>query len=166
MIRLPLLLFPVLVIVAAFSTLNSVAGLPESVAIHFNATGGADNWMTRDYYRVFILLFLVGLPLLLVWVMAGLPLITGGKGQIPNCEYWFADERQRATANFLLSHACWLGCFTAAVIYGIHISILNANAANPPMLAADRFLTMVLVYLCGLAWWITSYIRHFQNVAK
>jgi hypothetical protein len=29
-------------------------------------------------------------------------------------------------------------------------------------LATDRFITMVVIYLCGLAWWLTAFLRHFQ----
>ena len=99
----------------------------------------------------------------LFWLVAGLPRYTNGKGQIPNCEYWFAQERRHLTESFLISHACWLGCLTVAVVYGIHISILRANAITPPVLATDRLITMVVVYLCGLVWWTAAFLRHFQS---
>jgi hypothetical protein len=41
---------------------------------------------------------------------------------------------------------------------------MRANAVAPPQLATDRLLTMVLVYLVGLVWWFTSFIRHFQKI--
>ena len=164
--RLSLLLLLALLLVCTFFTVNSVGDLPERVATHFNANGVADSWLNRDHYSLFILLLLLGLPLLLVWTMAGLPQLTNGRGQIPNCEYWFAQERRNATVTFLLRHACWLGCLTVAVVYGIHISILRANAMTPPTLATDRFITMVVVYLCGLAWWTMTFLRHFQRIDK
>jgi len=123
--RLSPLLFPALLLVCTFFALNSLGDLPEKVAIHFSANGVADGWTDRDHYRLFIVLFLVGLPLLLVWVMAGLPRYTNGKGQVPNCEYWFAQEQRHTTERFLVGHACWLGCLTVAVVYGMHISILR-----------------------------------------
>ena len=160
------LLLSALLVVSTFFTLNSVGDLPEKVATHFNANGVADGWTNRDHYRLFIVLFLVGLPLLLVWVMAGLPRLTNGRGQIPNCEYWFAQKRRHTTESFLIGHACWLGCLTVAVIYGMHISILRANAMTPSVLASDRFITMLVVYLCGLVWWTATFLRHFQRVDK
>ena len=164
--RLSSFLFAALLVVSTFFTLNSWGDLPEKVAIHFNAGGVADGWASRDHYCFFILLFLVGVPLLLVWVMAGLPRHTNGRGQIPNCEYWFAQERRHTTESFLIGHACWLGCLTVAVVYGIHISILRANAMTSPALATDHFNTMVVVYLCGLVWWMATFLRHFQKVDK
>src|SRR4030095_4215761 len=162
--RFSLLMFPALLIVRVFFTLNSIGDLPARLATHFGANGVADGWMTREDYRVLILLLLVGLPLLLVWLMAGLPGVTNGQGQIPNCEYWFSRERRETTLSFLLRHSCWLGCLTVAVVYGMHVSILRANAVIPPVLATDRFIVMVIVYLCGLVWWVMALIRHFQRV--
>jgi hypothetical protein len=159
----PILLFAALLTVCAFLVLSTAEDLPEKVAIHFTVDGLPDNWTTRDRYRLVVLLSLVGLPLLLLFAMAGLPLVTGGQGLIPNHEYWFAQKRRRSTASFLLRHACWLGCLTVAVIYGLHVLIMRANAVEPPLLAIDRLLTMVLVYFAGLGWWFTSFMRHFQK---
>jgi uncharacterized membrane protein len=146
-----------------FRHVEGIGHLPENVAIHFDGNGTPDGWATRDQYRVLIMASLLGMPLLLVSIMAGLPRLTKGKGQIPDGEYWFADERRRVTTSFLLTHACWLGCMTAAAIYGIHIFVTRANAVIPPMLATSRLITMILVFLCGLAWWTPRLIKRFQR---
>jgi uncharacterized membrane protein len=163
MSRFSLLLFSALLLVSTFLTLSGVGDLPERVATHFNTNGVADAWTNRNQYRLFILLLLVGLPSLLILLVAGLPRYTEGKGQIPNCEYWFAQERRHLTESFLINHAYWLGCLTVAVVYGIHILILRANSLTPSVLAIDRLSTMLVVYLCGLVWWMVTFIRHFQR---
>lgn len=149
--HLSLLLFAALVVASTIYAQLSIGSFPESVAIHFDAKGAADGWMTKDRYRLFLTMFLLGLPPLLVWLMAGLPRLTQGKGQIPDNEYWFAPERRVATQAFLLQHAGWLGCLTSAFLIGAHILIARANAIDPPALALDRFVTMVLVFLRALA---------------
>ena len=92
--RLSVLLFPALLVVSTLFALNSIADMPQNIAVHFNSTGEPDRWMTRDNYRLLILFALVGLPLVLIWVMAILPRYTNGRGQIPNPEYWFAEEQR------------------------------------------------------------------------
>jgi uncharacterized membrane protein len=163
--RASVVIFVSLLLIFTYLTFNSIGDLPEKIAIHFDANGGADSWTTRETYRVYVLLALVGLPFLLVWIMAGLPRLTKGRGQIPDCEYWFAGDRQQLTETFLLQHACWLGTLTVAVIYGMHVSIMRANTTSPPSLATDRLLTMVLVYLIGLVWWAAAFLRHFKKQA-
>lgn len=161
-----LLLFAAFIVVTTFLAVSSFGVLPQRVAAHFDANGAADGWISRESYRLAILGGLVGLPSLLVWVMAALPRLTRGSGQVPNNEYWFAPERRHATESYLLSHACWLGCMTVAIVYGMHILILRANAMSPPLLAMDRFVLMLLIYLCGLGWWFMTLFRHFRKADK
>jgi hypothetical protein len=149
--------------IGLFLALNGTQDLPDTVAIHFDSNGLADGWTSRETYRIFVLLSLIALPLLLVWLMAGLPRLTNGRGQIPNPEYWLGEERRQETEMFLLTRACWLGSMTIAVVYGIHISILRANALTPPTLATSRLLTIVGIYLIGLVWWTSSFLRHFHK---
>jgi uncharacterized membrane protein len=161
-----LVLFATLLVVATFFALRSIGELPESVAVHFGINGVAGGWMGRESYRLCVLLFLVAFPSLLVWLFAGLPRMTDGRGQIPNSEYWFSQERRSTTESFLLSHACWLGCMTVAIVYGMHVSIMRANAISPPLLATDRVIVMLLVYFAGLGWWVTVLLRHFQRMDR
>ena len=166
MSRLPCLLFTALLVGAIWFTLGNLDTMPERVAIHFRASGEADGWTTHSGYRSFILTFVIGLPVILVGLMAGLPHLTNGAGQIPNSAYWFAPERRQMTLTFLTRHSCWLGCLTVAVTYGLHVAILRANAVSPPTLAIDRFFAMVIVYLCGLGWWTMTLMRHFRRTVE
>lgn len=155
--------FSALVVVFAVLTFNSIGDLPTNVAVHFDANSAPDGWVSRTEYGIFSILFLIGLPLILFGIMAGLPRLTNGKGQIPNNEYWFAEERKQQTETFLLKHSSLLGTMTVAVLYGMHVLIVRANELNPPKLSTDRFLTMTFFYVCGLVWWSVAFVRHFQK---
>jgi len=155
--------FSALIVVFAVLIFSSIGDLPAKVAVHFDANSAPDRWVSREEYGIFAFLFVIGLPLILFAIMAGLPRLTSGKGLIPNNEYWFADERKQQTESFLLQHSSWLGTMTAAVIYGIHVLLARANELDPPKLSTDRFLIMIFLYLCGLAWWTTAFFRRFQK---
>jgi hypothetical protein len=150
-------------VVFAVLTFNSIGNLPNNVAVHFDANSAPDRWVSREQYGIFAFLFLIGLPLILFAMMAGMPRLTDGKGFIPNNKYWFADERKQQTNSFLLQHSSWLGTMTAGVLYGIHVLLTRANELDPAKLSTDRFLIMIFFYLCGLAWWTTAFFRHFQK---
>lgn len=156
-------IFSALIIVFAVLTFNSLEGFPAKVAVHFDANSTPDGWVSREQYGFYALLLLIGLPLILFAAMAGLPHLTSGKGQIPNHEYWFADERKQQTKSYLLEHSCWLGTMTVAVLYGMHVMLMRANELSPPRLSSDRFLTMIFIYSCGLIWWAITFFRHFQK---
>jgi uncharacterized membrane protein len=159
-------IFSALLVVFAVLIFNSLGDLPARVAVHFDANNFADGWVTRQQYGFYALLLLIGLPLLLFAAMAGLPRLTEGKGQVPNCEYWFANERKEQTKSYLLDHSSWLGTMTLAVLYGMHVLLMRANESRPPKISSDRFLTMIFIYSCGLAWWAVTFFRHFQKTAK
>lgn len=161
--RLSQYVFVALLIACPVLAVTNSGSLPENVAVHFNANTEADAWISREQYRALILLFLIGVPLLLVGLMAWLPLLTGGKGQIPDHEYWFAHERREETKQFLLGHACWLGAIAVATIYGIHAVVQRANAVVPAAIATDQLSTMLLVFLCALGWWFIALLRHFRR---
>ena len=161
--RLSLYVFPALLAACALLTVTSSAGLPENVPFTSTLRMMPTLGLPAISTAFSCCCVWSGCPLLLVWVMARLPRLTGGKGQIPDHEYWFATERQDATERFLLAHSCWLGTITVAVIYGIHLSIQRANAVVPATLSTDQLSTMLLIYICGLAWWIASFLRHFNR---
>src|SRR6516162_8594950 len=94
------ILFPVLRWVCTYSTLRTVETLPEKVAIHFDVNGGPMVWATANVFRMLITTPLLGLALLLVWLFAGQPRLTNGRGQIPDCEYWFSEGQRHATQAF------------------------------------------------------------------
>jgi uncharacterized membrane protein len=164
--RLSCILFTALLIGVAWVSLRDLAAMPERVAIHFGANGAADGWITHTGYRSFILAFVIGVPVVLVGLMAGLPRLTNGAGQIPHSAYWFAPERRQMTLAFLTRHSCWLGCLTIAATYGVHVTILRANAVSPPAPDDERLFTMLIVYVLGLVWWTTTLIRRFHNSGK
>jgi len=157
------LTFLIVLVVLVCLTLNSMPQVPNPVAVHFNATNAPDGWTSQNAYRIAVLAALVGAPVLLVWLMGWMPRLTSGKGQVPDHHYWFDPARRRETYTFLLQHASWLGSMTAAVIYVFHILILRANALDPPQLSSERLITVILIYLFGLAWWTTAFLRHFKR---
>jgi uncharacterized membrane protein len=159
-----LVLFAGVVALATILALNNVGELPKRVAIHFDGNGVADGWTSRENYRVYMLFFLIVVPSLVVWLVAGLPRLTRGTGQIPNAEYWFAQERRRTTESFLINHGSWVGIMTVAIVFGMHLLIVRANTLSPPILPIGRFMAMMVIYLFGLVWWLIAFLRHFQRM--
>jgi uncharacterized membrane protein len=101
--------FSALIVVLAVLIFSSIGYLPAKVAVHFDANSAPDRWLSREEYGIFALLFVIGLPLILFAIMAGLPRLTNGKGLIPNNEYWFADEKSSEPRAFCYNIRVGLG---------------------------------------------------------
>ena len=71
MTRLPYILFAMLIVWAAWFSLRALHTMPERIAIHFGEGGAVDGWTTHARYRLFILAFVLGLPVARAGLMAG-----------------------------------------------------------------------------------------------
>ena len=156
--------FAACMVAAIIFVLSTAGNLPDPVAIHFAVNGAPDGWVERSIYRVALAVVLTMVPMLMIWLMAGLPRLIDGRGMIPNSNYWFAPERRQSTEEFLLAHAIWLGMLTMAVIVGFHITILRAHATSPSALNVDQLKEMLLIFLIALAWWFIVLVRRFQLI--
>lgn len=156
-------LFAGLLVAATWFVLSTTAALPEYVASHFRGDGMADGFMRRDIYRWFMLVFAVGLPLVLVGLMAYLPSYVPRATNIPNRDFWFAPERREQTLAYLAQCALQLGCLFTVFACGVHWLVIQANAVKPPRLANGPFLTMLVLFLVILGVWTVALLRRFRK---
>ena len=153
-------------ILAAAWYIDATTGvLPERVATHFGGGGRPNGWMTRDGYRVFMLLFVTLLPLFMVLMAGGMPRLFPNATNIPNRHYWLASGRREEALRFLAAHACWLGCLMVVFILGIHVLLLQANHGTPVRLPERPFFMMLGGFAVGMAVWIVVLIRRFRRSA-
>lgn len=131
-------------------------GLPERVASHFDASGNPDGYMNRSGYRLFILAFTAGFPLLVVTMLGLLYRRSAARMNIPNRDYWLAPERVEGTIAFLTAHAQWLGSILVVLFCAMHHLLLQANSVQPPQLPGSGLTLLMLVPVLGVGAWITT----------
>ena len=158
------LLFVMLLIAVCGIVAGSSGALPERVASHFGAAGAANGYMTRDAYRIFMLAFGFGVPLLVVALIGWLPRLAPNLINIPNRDYWLAPERRAATLAALDGCALWLGCLLTAMAGAVHWLIIRANAVNPPRLENGLLITLLAAFVVGLVCWIVVLLRRFRKI--
>lgn len=147
---------------AAF-VLATTSGLPDPVGTHFGPRGGADGWMTRDGYRLYMLAFVLLFVPFIVAMVGILPRVFPRAVNLPHRDYWLAPERREATFAFLAGHACGFGVLTLALLAGVHWLLLDANRASPPQLATAPFVALLATFFVLLAVWMTALFRRFRR---
>lgn len=160
-----LLVLAGLILAAAWYVDATVALLPDLVATHFAGDGRANGWMTREGYRVFMLLFATLLPLFVVAMAGWLPRRFPTATNVPNRHYWMAPERREAALSFLAAHACWLGCLIVLFMLGIHTLLLQANRSVPARLPERAFFAALGGFALALLVWILVLVRRFRRPA-
>jgi uncharacterized membrane protein len=159
----PLLLFGFLVTAAAIYVSALSAGLPEIVAVHFNAAGGANGFMTRSDCRSFMLSLTVGAPLLVAVITALIPrLLPPSMINIPNRSYWLAPERARESIAFVSEQGIWFSSVLLIFLVGVDWMVAQANRTHPPDLAAGRFGWMLALFAAAIALWAVRLFRRFR----
>jgi uncharacterized membrane protein len=156
-------LFALLLVVGAVVIGVTTDQLPAQLGSHFAAGGAATGWMSRRGYLLLMLVFAVIMPLLIVVSMGLLPRLSDKAINIPNRDYWLGPSQREATFGFLTAHACWLGSLTIVFITGIHFLLIAANATQPPRLPTQPFITLLVVFLVGVAVWAAALVRRFRG---
>ena len=144
--RIAVFLLVMLFILFGISLAATFSLLPEKVATHFDITGLPDGWMSRTSHLIFIGLFGIGFPLLIIGICWSVRYVSPVTINIPHRDYWLAEERRLESVDFVFRHSIWLGCLGIAFITGLHWAVVLANRQQPralPLNAADRMPTAV-----------------------
>jgi uncharacterized membrane protein len=137
--------------------------LPDTVASHFNAAGQADGWSSKEAFVRFYALFIGAFAALFVgisWLMARLPV---DLINMPNREYWFAEERRAATLSTIQQQMEWLGVATLLLLIAIlQGSIVASLTPGAGMSAAAMWLPLA-GYLVFMVVWTATFIGRFYR---
>ncbi|HKC17311.1 MAG TPA: hypothetical protein VKC11_11455 [Steroidobacteraceae bacterium] len=134
---------------AVFVGLTSMR-LPPLVASHFGASGMANGFMTRTFYTVFMVAFVIGLPALIVlvtWFAVG---NARARLNVPDRDYWLAPERRAATVAFLRNGILWFGVLLVTFLCYAHALVVRANGVQPPRLDNSWFMGGLVAFFIVL----------------
>lgn len=140
-------------------------GLPNLVASHFGAAGTANGFMPRALYIGFMLVFVIGLPALLVfgsWFAIGSP---SARINLPNRDYWLAPERRPKTITFLRASIMWFGVLLVVFLCYAHWLVVRANESQPVRLAESWFIGGLVVFLIATLNWLKVLFGRFRHRA-
>jgi uncharacterized membrane protein len=162
--RVAWIVFALCLVATGTFIVATTSGLPESVASHFNGSGLANGFMTRDGYCTFMLGFGLVLPAFMAIVVGLVPRLAPSRINVPNRDYWLDPKRRADTLNALSAQGAWLGTLTAAFIAALHYVLLVANRALPPQLPANLFWMLTVGFVVTLALWMAALFLRFRRV--
>jgi uncharacterized membrane protein len=161
--KFPLLLFVVLLAAAAALILRFAAELPAVVAVHFDAAGRANGFMTHTDCRDFMFAWTLGVPLLIVIATSLLPrALPVSLINLPHRDYWLAPERAHDSLVFLSEQGLWFGCILVVFLAAVDGMLVRANAVSPPEFPSALFISMLILFFCAIAIWALRMTRRFR----
>ena len=128
--RTPVTVLLLLAAVAAVQMIHYYPQLPDTLAVHFGASGEPDGWSGKTEFVVLygaMEAFFVLLGFGLAWMLRKIP---ASYVNIPNREYWLADERRPETVEFISNHVIWIQAATLGFLIAIAQSVFLANMSD------------------------------------
>lgn len=147
---------------ATFVWLTSLA-LPDLVASHFGSSGTANGFMPRAIYIFFMLAFVIGLPVLLVFATSFAIGHPSARINLPNRDYWLAPERRDETILVLRAGIMWFGTLLVAFLCYAHWLVVLANESQPAHLDESWFVGGLAVFVVATLVWLTVLLGRFRN---
>jgi len=134
--------------------------LRATVATHFAARGRANGFMTRVGCQVFF----CGLVTFVVVVGSGsfawLPARFPRTPNLPHRDHWLEPPRSEATLQTLRAGGAAMAVSMLALLFLIHLLVVDAHARTPPALHEAATLAVLGVFVALLvAVLVASYLR-------
>jgi hypothetical protein len=161
MSRWPSLILLAVTLAVAWAIVTSADRLPETVASSFGAHGAPRAWMTRDFYRGWMLAFGVGLPWIVFLAIAVAPRALPRYVNLPHKDYWLAPDRREKSLRDLAGYGAVLAVLMALFSGGIHALVIEAHAVTPPRLPLGPFLSLLGSLIAAIGVWAIALHRRF-----
>ena len=141
-------------------------GLPDEVASHFNAAGQADGWMSKTAFVALTLLMQIGLAAMMFGVGWLIKVVPTSMINIPNREYWLADERREQTLDESESMMAWISAATAIFLMVIFYLTFDANVGEKKGLNTSATWICSIVYMVWLLVFCVMRLKKYFRVPE
>jgi hypothetical protein len=161
--RLPLTIFLVLLVLAAFQGLYEVPQLSDPVATKFGASGQPVAWQSRASFQAthlvtvgVVAVVLGGIPLLLRAVPVSMV-------NVPHRDYYLAPPRRQDSLRFLDAHTMWLAAGTMALMLCVMQLVIDGNLSGAHRVPSSAMWIVLGGYLAFMAWWLVRMFTRFRR---
>lgn len=161
--RTPLTLLLLLVAAGAWQLLHYYPRLPETIAVHFGASGAPNGWSAKT---PFVLIYAA---IEAAMALAALAMAFFGQRlpvsflNMPNRDYWLAQERRGESLALFWTRTVWIEVTTLAFLIVVAEIIFRANLAERgPRLTGD-FALVIIAFVAAVVWQSVDLIRRFSR---
>ena len=163
--RAPVTVMLLLAVVAAAQLLHYYPKLPETIAVHFGASGQANGWSGRTSF------FIIYAAIEAAIVLASLAVAFFGERipasflNLPNRDHWLSPERRDETLAFVWTQTIWIEAMTLAFLIAVAEFVFRANLAGGGPTLAGGFAVVLIAFVAGVVWQSIRIVRRFSRPA-
>ncbi len=139
--------------------------LPERVASHFGPSGIADGWMSSLANLCVSAALFILMTLIMFFVPKLVSVVPVRFVNLPNRDYWLADERKKQTLDDIAERMATFGiAINLCFIFIMHM-VYKANMSGTQILDENTFLMVSGIFMLFMAGWLFSFFRRFRKQA-
>lgn len=135
--------------------------LPEIVATHFDGSGQANGFMTKQNFVIFevaFLLLIIGEFALLPYLIEKLP---NSLLNLPNKAYWLAEERRTETFAKIRNYFQWFSIILLTLFIAVNQMVFRANLTRENLPSSVMWL-IIGVFLVFVIVWLLKFVSQFR----
>lgn len=136
--------------------------LPEIVAIHFDIEGKADGMASKQVFIMFYIALVALLSLSFCGLAALLPKVPPAFINMPNKDYWLAEERKKESLAKIMRQMFWMNNITILFVIFVMEIIFQTNLTKTNQLNIDFFIILIIYIIFNIAW-VVNFYRAFKK---
>jgi len=165
-LKLPLILLVLSALVFVLSVLYFGNMLPEKLAVHFDAAGHPNGWMTRSQHTGTILSLGFGLVIFLTALFYSFRFFPSSCLNVPNPEFWRQPVNYQIACDYLFRESLLLAANFMIFFTGIHFLIIKANLQTTVSLPFAFQYLVIGVFLLLQILWIVDIFHYFRKTGS
>ena len=155
-------IFFALIIFALVLPLLYYSKLSNNIAVHFNAGGQADGWVSKKSFLMTQEILTLSIAVLFGTLAFLVSLLPESIINMPNKDYWLNDENISETYKLLQKSFLWFGSITIAFIALVFQETIAANLSGSNKLNG-MFWIYLVVYFLLVTIYLVKFIMHFSK---
>jgi uncharacterized membrane protein len=136
---------------------------PDTMASHFDGSGRANGWAPRAFFFILYAGVIALLFITFQILPRQLKRLPDSLINLPNKEYWLAQERREATLGIIEKQMTLFGNATLILIIGTMQLVFQANQAGSHRISAEAMWILLGAYVLMSIVWTVKFMRRFRK---
>lgn len=162
--KLPWLITATAIIGTIILSVAYWARLPDQVASHFGFRGQPNDWMSKGAFVAINIVLQIGIAAMMFGFGKLTKVLPASMINIPNREYWLADERREQTLAETESMLGWIAAGSAVFLLVIFWLVFDANMGEEKAINPTVFWIATVAFMVGLLVYCFSKIAKYYRI--